>query len=157
MSPTTHVLDKTFQLFESEEEHQAIVAFVFENSDVFERLEDVFANAPAVISNGQHLLAKPVFLTVDAVTVSLAFKAPKRKSRPGDGHRITFSIAARQPGEKGLSAVGPSFAVGLFRMQQAVQAADIIYSLGFDARPGLESALEEYAAQLRSVLSWLRR
>jgi hypothetical protein len=150
-------LDKTFKLFESEEEYQAVVAFVYENSDVFERLEDLFANAPAAIENGLHILAKPIFFTVDAMTISLAFKAPKRKWRFGRGHHTTFSVTSRQPGEKGLSAVGPSFAIGLFRMQQAVQAADAISALGFDARPGLESVLKEYAAQIQSLLYWLGR
>lgn len=157
MSGSTHVLDKTFKLIKSEEDYEAIVAFAVEHLDVFERLEEVFANAPATVKDGLHLLAKAVFLTVDALTTSLAFKEPKAKRRFGNGHRVTFSINARQPGEKGLLAVGPAFAVGLFRMQQAVQAADVIYTLGFDASPGLNTALEDYAAQIRSALYWLAR
>ena len=157
LSNSSNPLDNTFKPFESEEEYQAVVAFVYENSDVFDRLEDLFANAPAATKNGLHVLAKPIFFTVDAMTISLAFKAPKLKRRFGSGHHTTFSVASRQPGEKGQSAVGPSFAIGLFRMQQAVQAADAISTLGFDARPGLESVLKEYAAQIQSLLYWLGR
>lgn len=149
--------EKTFKLIESEQDCQAIIAFAVKHGEVFERLQDGFANAPATIEDGLHILVQPIFFTVDAGTIAMAFEAPKRKRRWGDGHQFTFSIAARQPGDKGLLAVGPSFAVGLFRMQQAIQAADTIFSLGFDPRPSLNIALKKYAAQIESALYWLAR
>jgi hypothetical protein len=155
MSLFTPAREDTFPLIRSEEDRRNITAFTLRHGHVFERLSDAFANAPASIVNGRHVLARPVFMTVDADRVALSRKEPKDKPVPGKGHRVTFSLNARDPGEHGTAAIVMAVAVGTMRIQHALQMCDRIHAAGTDPSQALYPLLDEYIEQIRSASHWL--
>ena len=71
--------DRTFSLIASEEERQAAIAFIRRNKPFFDRLADVFQNAPASAEDGWRILDTPVYVTVGTSCLSMA--RTRRKNR----------------------------------------------------------------------------
>ncbi|MEQ1407382.1 hypothetical protein ABK249_20865 [Neorhizobium sp. Rsf11] len=59
--------------------------FSVEVVDLLDHLSGVFDKAPAAMIDGCHVLAEPVYMTIDAETVALSRKAPKQKPVLGAG------------------------------------------------------------------------
>ena len=101
----THKND-TFKLFQSEGDRQ----FIREHSPLLDRLSGVFDKATASVIDGRHVLAEPVYMTIDAKTVALSRKAPKQKQVLGAGNSVTLLLKARHPGLYGTPAIFTAFA-----------------------------------------------
>jgi hypothetical protein len=154
MSLITPSKKPTFKTIASEEELELLKAFFLKHQRVFMRLADAFDHAPASIEDGVHVLADPLFFTVDAQGVALSRKEPKRKRADGNCGRVTFLLRARQQGEHGTNAIALATAIGTLRMQQAIQMADLLAQNGVDPTEALDNVLAEYAAQIESMSYW---
>jgi hypothetical protein len=154
MSLNTSSQEPTFKVLASEEERELLTEFFLKHRRVFMRLANAFDNAPASIEDGAHVLAAPLFLTVDTKDIVLSRKEPKRKRACGNHNCVTFMLRAREQGEHGTNAIVMATAIGTLRMQQAMQMADLLAQNGVDPSEALNNVLAEYAAQIESMSHW---
>lgn len=155
MSRTPHHKNDTFTLFQSEGDRQDILEFIREHCGLLDRLSGVFDKAPASLIDGRHVLAEPVYMTIDATTVALSRKAPKQKLVVGAGHSVTLMLTARHPSVHGTPAIVHAFAIAAMRIRNAVRVCDIIHSVGKPTAGTLEGLLPEYIAQMEATAHWL--
>ncbi|MFC5755971.1 hypothetical protein [Rhizobium sp. GCM10022189] len=155
MSRTAQHKNDTSKLFQSEGGLQDILEFIREHSMLLDRLSGVFDKAPAFVIDGRHVLAEPVYMTIDAKTVALSRKVPKQNLAEGTNHSVTLVLSTRHPGVHGTPAIVTAFAATAMRIRMALRVCDIIYSTGKNTADTLEALMPEYIAQMEATAHWL--